>query len=81
MDAAVAGGFKLVEFTLTTPGCLDSVAEYAANRPEVLTGVGTVMSVDDAKRAEEAEARREAKKAAREARLSSPPHKPEQTHE
>jgi Entner-Doudoroff aldolase len=57
MDAAVAGGFKLVEFTLTTPGCLDSVAEYAANRPEVLTGVGTVMSVDDAKRAMDAGAK------------------------
>ena len=57
MDAAVAGGFKLVEFTLTTPGCLDSVAEYARNRPDVLTGVGTVMSVDDAKRAMDAGAK------------------------
>ena len=50
MNAAVDGGFKLVEFTLTTPGCLDSVAEYAS-RKDVLTGVGTVMTVDDAKRA------------------------------
>ena len=38
MNAAVDGGFKLVEFTLTTPGCLDSVAEYAS-RKDVLTGV------------------------------------------
>ena len=50
MNAAVDGGFKLVEFTLTTPGCLDSVSEYAS-RKDVLTGVGTVMTVDDAKRA------------------------------
>jgi len=57
MDAAVAGGFKLAEFTLTTPGCLDSVAEYASKHPDVLTGVGTVMSVDDAKRAMDAGAK------------------------
>ena len=50
MNAAVDGGFKLVEFTPTTPGCLDSVSEYAS-RKDVLTGVGTVMTVDDAKRA------------------------------
>ena len=57
MDAAIAGGFKLAEFTLTTPGCLDSVAEFASKHPDVLTGVGTVMSVDDAKRAMDAGAR------------------------
>ena len=57
MDAAVAGGFKLAEFTLTTPGCLDSVAEYARTRPDVLTGVGTVMTIEDAKNAMDAGAK------------------------
>jgi|TARA_B100001142_G_scaffold37747_1_gene33016 Entner-Doudoroff aldolase len=57
MDAAVAGGFRLAEFTLTTPGCLDAVAEYASNRPEVLTGVGTVLTVQDAKDAMDAGAK------------------------
>ena len=32
MNAAVDGGFKLVEFAITTPGCLDSVAEYASRK-------------------------------------------------
>ena len=56
MDAAVAGGFKLAEFTLTTPGCLDAVSKYAS-RTDVLTGVGTVMTIDDAKNAMDAGAR------------------------
>ena len=56
MNAAVDGGFKLAEFTLTTPGCLDSVAEYAS-RTDVLTGVGTVMTVEDAKNAMDAGAK------------------------
>ena len=46
MQAAVDGGFKLIEFTLTTPGCLDSVAEFAAKKDSgVMMGVGTVMNV------------------------------------
>lgn len=32
MDAAIAGGFKLVEFTLTTPGCLDCVSDFRAQK-------------------------------------------------
>ena len=56
MDAAVRGGFKLAEFTLTTPGCLDAVANFA-KRTDVLTGVGTVMNVDDAKKAMDAGSR------------------------
>ena len=50
MDAAVQGGFKLVEFTLTTPGCLDAVSRFAS-RTDVLTGCGTILNIDDAKRA------------------------------
>merc|ERR1712216_796298 len=45
MDAAVQGGFKLVEFTLTTPGCLDAVSRFAS-RTDVLTGCGTVLNID-----------------------------------
>ena len=43
MQAAVDGGFKMVEFTLTTPGALELVAEYAG-KPGLLVGAGTVMS-------------------------------------
>jgi Entner-Doudoroff aldolase len=56
MTAAVDGGFKLIEFTLTTPGCLDSVATFA-NRTDVIMGVGTVMTIQDAKDAMEAGAK------------------------
>ena len=44
MDAAVRGGFKLVEFTMTTPGWADAVANFA-KRTDVMMGVGTVLSV------------------------------------
>lgn len=50
MDAAVRGGFKLAEFTLTTPGCLDAVSRFA-DRTDVLTGCGTILNIDDAKMA------------------------------
>ena len=33
MRAAVAGGFRMVEFTLTTPGAFDLIAEFAAMLP------------------------------------------------
>jgi 2-dehydro-3-deoxyphosphogluconate aldolase / (4S)-4-hydroxy-2-oxoglutarate aldolase len=56
MDAAVRGGFRVVEFTLTTPGALELVAEMA-RRPEVCVGAGTVLTVDDARRAVGAGAR------------------------
>ena len=44
MEAAIAGGFKIVEFTLTTPGCLDLVRDFSA-REGILVGCGTVMNV------------------------------------
>ena len=50
-------------------------------RHRLVSSIVDRFDVDDAKRAEEAEARREAKKAAREARLATPSNKPEQTHE
>jgi len=52
MEAAVNGGFKLAEFTLTTPGCLDTLADFRAKYDgKVLVGCGTILDVSDAKRA------------------------------
>uniref|UniRef100_A0A7S4EUF4 2-dehydro-3-deoxy-phosphogluconate aldolase n=1 Tax=Chrysotila carterae TaxID=13221 RepID=A0A7S4EUF4_CHRCT len=51
MKAAIDGGFKVVEFTLTTPGCLDHVANFRSSEPDVMVGCGTVMDIADAKAA------------------------------
>ncbi len=52
MSAAVAGGFKIVEFTLTTPGCLESMADFRKKHDgDVMVGCGTVLDVADAKAA------------------------------
>jgi Entner-Doudoroff aldolase len=56
MDAAVRGGFRIVEFTLSTPGALARIEEFA-NRPELVVGAGTVLTVDDARSAVERGAR------------------------
>eukprot|EP00793_Prasinoderma_coloniale_P003473 PRCOL_00006709-RA len=50
MDAAIEGGFKILEFTLTTPGCLKMVKDYSP-RDDVLVGCGTVMTVEQAEAA------------------------------
>jgi 2-dehydro-3-deoxyphosphogluconate aldolase/(4S)-4-hydroxy-2-oxoglutarate aldolase len=56
MEAAVRGGFRIVEFTLTTPGVLDRIAEFSA-RADLIVGAGTVLTVDDARAAASAGAR------------------------
>ncbi len=56
MEAAVAGGFRMVEFTLTTPGAMELIRHFAA-RPELLVGAGTVLSVDQARAAVKAGAK------------------------
>ena len=56
MDAAVRGGFRVVEFTLNTPGALDRIAEFS-RRDELIVGAGTVMSPADARSAVRAGAR------------------------
>jgi 2-dehydro-3-deoxyphosphogluconate aldolase / (4S)-4-hydroxy-2-oxoglutarate aldolase len=56
MEAAVRGGFRIVEFTLTIPGALDRVEEFAG-RPELIVGAGTVLTVEDARAAVERGAR------------------------
>jgi 2-dehydro-3-deoxyphosphogluconate aldolase/(4S)-4-hydroxy-2-oxoglutarate aldolase len=56
MEAAVRGGFRMVEFTLTTPGALELVADFA-RREGLLVGAGTVLSPARAREAVEAGAR------------------------
>src|SRR5262245_19546926 len=56
LDAAIAGGFKIVEVTLTTPDCFDHIAALA-ERQDLVIGAGTVLTVDQAKEAMAAGAR------------------------
>lgn len=50
MQAAIAGGFTVVEFTLTIPGALELIEEFSA-REGIIVGAGTVLTVEDAQRA------------------------------
>jgi 2-dehydro-3-deoxyphosphogluconate aldolase/(4S)-4-hydroxy-2-oxoglutarate aldolase len=61
MEAALAGGVRIVEFTLTTPGALELVAEFSERTlPEVdgiertIVGAGTVLRTDEVERAAQA---------------------------
>lgn len=56
MNAAVSGGFRVVEFTLTTPGALRLIEEFAS-RPNLLVGAGTVLEAEQARSAVAAGAR------------------------
>ena len=56
MRAAVAGGFRNIEFTLTTPGALDLIAEFA-REDHLVVGAGTVMTTDQVRQSVEAGAR------------------------
>ncbi len=47
MQAAVDGGFRVVEFTLTTPDALLAVAKFREN-PRLLVGAGTVLTQEQA---------------------------------
>jgi Entner-Doudoroff aldolase len=46
MEAAVRAGFRVVEFTLTTPGALNWIEKFSA-REGLVVGAGTVIEVDD----------------------------------
>jgi 2-dehydro-3-deoxyphosphogluconate aldolase/(4S)-4-hydroxy-2-oxoglutarate aldolase len=50
MQAAIDGGFRLVEFTLTTPGALALIREFA-KRQGLTVGAGTVMTQAQAREA------------------------------
>lgn len=56
LEAAIAGGFRIVEVTMTTPDCLEHIAALS-ERHGLVVGAGTVLSVDDAKEAMAAGAR------------------------
>lgn len=61
LDAAIAGGFRIVEVTLNTPGALDQLRDLsklrAAKAGDLVLGAGTVLTVEDAKAAMAAGAR------------------------
>jgi len=50
MQAAVDGGFRIVEFTLNTPGALARIAEFS-ERETLLVGAGTVLTPVEARAA------------------------------
>jgi Entner-Doudoroff aldolase len=54
MDAAVRGGFRVIEFTLGCPGAYDLVREFKQRDEDLLIGVGTVLEVSDVERSLEA---------------------------
>ena len=56
LEAAIAGGFRIVEVTMTTPDCLEHISALA-ERHGLVIGAGTVLTVDDAKEAMAAGAR------------------------
>lgn len=56
MDAAIAGGFRVIEFTLTCPDVYEHLAAYA-NRDDVILGAGTVLTIEQARKAVDAGAR------------------------
>jgi Entner-Doudoroff aldolase len=56
MEAAVSGGFRVVEFTLTTPGAFELIQDFS-RREDLVVGAGTVMSPELARKAVDAGAR------------------------
>lgn len=50
MEAAITGGFRVCEFTLTIPDAYSLIAAFA-NRDDVVVGAGTVLTAEDAQRA------------------------------
>jgi len=56
MEAAIRGGFKIIEFTLTIPGACELIKDFSA-RGDVTVGAGTVLDTEEAERAVDAGAR------------------------
>ncbi len=50
MEAALRGGFKVIEFTLTIPSAFELIQEFS-QRPGVVVGAGTVLTTQDAEAA------------------------------
>ena len=53
MDAAIRGGFRIIEFTLTIPGVFELVQDFC-KREDLVVGTGTVMDVAQAQQSVEA---------------------------
>ena len=51
MAAAVEGGFRVIEFTLNTPGALELITQFRSMDESRLVGAGTVMTPQAAKEA------------------------------
>lgn len=56
MEAAIRGGFRIIEFTLTVPGVYELVQEFS-RRDGLVVGTGTVMDAEQAQKSVEAGAR------------------------
>lgn len=50
MNAAIRGGFRIAEFTLTIPGVHELISDFAG-RDDLVVGAGTVLSAADAREA------------------------------
>ena len=53
MEAAIRGGFRVVEFTLSIPGALELVQDFV-RRDDLIVGTGTVLDANDARLSVEA---------------------------
>ncbi len=56
MRAAVRGGFRVVEFTLSIPGAVELIAEFSRDE-NLVVGAGTVLTVEEARQTVAAGAR------------------------
>ena len=56
MEAAIRGGFTILEFTLTIPGVFELVQDFS-RREGVVVGTGTVMDAEDVRKSVDAGAR------------------------
>ena len=50
MDAAVRGGFRIIEFTLNTPGAFELIQDFS-KWEGIVVGAGTVLTLADAEKA------------------------------
>ena len=50
MEAAIRGGFRVIEFTLTVPGVFELIKDFS-RRGGLVVGAGTVLSPEEAEQA------------------------------
>jgi Entner-Doudoroff aldolase len=50
MEAAVLGGFRIIEFTLTIPGAMELIKDFSWHS-DLVVGAGSVLSVENAREA------------------------------